>query len=227
MQSTESRPLDYQGRPARRAGSEARRVAILDATLRIIARDGMRAVRHRAVAAEAGVPLAATTYYFKDLEDLVTDTFNHFAERMASHSERLMSDLGALLADVGHSGELNIEVARKVVAHVTDYIFEQREGELRAERVIQQAFYTEALLNERLRAAVVLHQRVLLKDGVSVFRRFGSADPEADGRVAVSAIMQMEYEVLMGVLSDREAISRTLWRLLACPLGITEPWPGN
>ena len=53
--------VQYQGRKASRQGSELRRQAILDAALRIIVRDGVRAVRHRAVAAEAEVPLSATT----------------------------------------------------------------------------------------------------------------------------------------------------------------------
>ena len=43
----------YQGRKASRQGSEQRRQAILDAAMRLIVRDGVRAVRHRAVAAEA------------------------------------------------------------------------------------------------------------------------------------------------------------------------------
>ncbi|KAF1054989.1 MAG: HTH-type transcriptional regulator RcdA [Stenotrophomonas maltophilia] len=73
----------YQGRKASRQGSEQRRQAILDAAMRLIVRDGVRAVRHRAVAAEAGVPLSATTYYFKDIQDLITDTFSLFVERSA------------------------------------------------------------------------------------------------------------------------------------------------
>mgnify|MGYP002662290190 FL=1 len=75
--------VQYQGRKASRQGSEQRRHAILDAALRIIVRDGVRAVRHRAVAAEAEVPLSATTYYFKDINDLITDTFALFVERSA------------------------------------------------------------------------------------------------------------------------------------------------
>ena len=60
--------VQYQGRKASRRGSEQRRQDILDAAMRIVVRDGVRAVRHRAVAAEAGVPLSATTYYFKDFD---------------------------------------------------------------------------------------------------------------------------------------------------------------
>lgn len=224
VQDMRTSSLTYQGRRAQRAGSEARRVAILEAALRIIAREGMRGVRHRAVAAEAGVPLAATTYYFKDLDDLITDAFNFFAERMAQHTQGLMADVAGMLDVAETGGGLSIDVARHIVERVTDYIMRQQEGDLRADRVIQQAFLTEALLNERLRSAIVLNQKVNLEDGVSVFRRLGSVDPEADGRVAVSTIMQMEYEVLVGVLTEREVISSALWRQLVCPLGITTPW---
>ena len=81
--------VQYQGRKASRQGSEQRRQDILDAAMRIVVRDGVRAVRHRAVAAEAGVPLSATTYYFKDIDDLLTDTFAQYVERSAAFMAKL------------------------------------------------------------------------------------------------------------------------------------------
>ncbi|WP_414819992.1 TetR/AcrR family transcriptional regulator, partial [Shewanella colwelliana] len=56
-------PLSYVGRTTHRVDGEARRIAILEATLRLIVKEGIRGVRHRAVASEADVPLASTTYY--------------------------------------------------------------------------------------------------------------------------------------------------------------------
>ena len=47
-----------------------RRAAILDATVRLLVREGLAAVTHRAVAREADVPLAATTYYFASKDEL-------------------------------------------------------------------------------------------------------------------------------------------------------------
>src|SRR5690606_21378739 len=76
--------VQYHVRKVIRRRSEARRQAILDAAMRIIIREGVRAVRHRAVAAEAEVPLSATTYYFKDISDLITDTFALYVERSAA-----------------------------------------------------------------------------------------------------------------------------------------------
>ena len=103
--------VQYQGRKASRQGSEQRRQAILDAALRIIVRDGVRAVRHRAVAAEADVPLSATTYYFKDINDLITDTFALFVERSGAGAEESdacaagVTDLGTGVLQNVHQGK--------------------------------------------------------------------------------------------------------------------------
>ena len=91
--------VQYHGRKASRQGSEQRRQAILDAAMRIIVREGVRAVRHRAVAAEAEVPLSATTYYFKDINDLITDPFAQFVERSAAHMGQFWSSTEGLLRD--------------------------------------------------------------------------------------------------------------------------------
>ncbi|MFM9877251.1 MAG: TetR/AcrR family transcriptional regulator [Rhodoglobus sp.] len=59
---------------------EARRAALLDAVLRVLERDGPGAVTHRSVAREAGVPLAAATYYFADLDDLYVSALRRATE---------------------------------------------------------------------------------------------------------------------------------------------------
>ena len=76
----------------------ARRLLLLDACVRVIGRGGIAAADHRAVAAEAGVPLGSTTYYFESKHDMVARALEHVADREAErlHAE---SDGGAL--DVG------------------------------------------------------------------------------------------------------------------------------
>jgi DNA-binding transcriptional regulator YbjK len=51
---------------------ERRRTALLEAAAELLVEGGFDAIRHRAVAERAGLPLASTTYYFDSLEDLVT-----------------------------------------------------------------------------------------------------------------------------------------------------------
>jgi TetR/AcrR family transcriptional regulator, regulator of biofilm formation and stress response len=59
----------------------ARREALLEATLRIVADTGADAVTHRRVAEVAKLPLASTTYYFDSKEQLLTAALELAAER--------------------------------------------------------------------------------------------------------------------------------------------------
>lgn len=73
------------------AKGEARRAALLDGMLRVLERDGAGGVTHRSVAAEAGVPLAAATYYFATLDDL----FIEGLRRATLDQLRLFESLGS------------------------------------------------------------------------------------------------------------------------------------
>ena len=72
---------------------EERREAILRATLRVIGAHGADAVTHRAVAAEAGVPLSATTYYFGSKEQLLQQSLLLAAREETERIERVVLDL--------------------------------------------------------------------------------------------------------------------------------------
>ncbi|HEY5858474.1 MAG TPA: TetR family transcriptional regulator [Aldersonia sp.] len=50
---------------------ERRRRALVSAAAELLREGGFDAVRHRAVATRAALPLAATTYYFDSLDDLI------------------------------------------------------------------------------------------------------------------------------------------------------------
>ncbi|GIG22209.1 TetR family transcriptional regulator [Cellulomonas chitinilytica] len=74
---------------ARRARGEARSAQVVRAAADLLLLGGPGAVSHRAVAARAGVPLAATTYYFDRLDDLVRAAALLLADESAAHAERV------------------------------------------------------------------------------------------------------------------------------------------
>lgn len=76
---------------------EETRQRILDATLRIIATEGVRAVTQRRVAKEAGASLGLITYYFENTPALITSTLEDLGRR---ETERLL----ALQAKVERAG---------------------------------------------------------------------------------------------------------------------------
>jgi DNA-binding transcriptional regulator YbjK len=126
---------------SRRAAQRAeRRGAILEATIRIVTSEGLGAVTHRAVAKEAGVPLAATTYYFRSkdeligeaLDILVADEINRLTARARELGDEIRSPRAAaaavaevLFPDTDAAGsqlaklELYLEAARRPGLHET------------------------------------------------------------------------------------------------------------
>ncbi|ALU92064.1 TetR family transcriptional regulator [Streptomyces globisporus C-1027] len=97
---------------------ELRRQELIEATLQVVAREGVAGVSHRAVAREANQPAAA--YYFKSIDDLLTAALtvcvDQDAERMrrlaesADGSREGLTALAELLASVmGGPGPLLAE----------------------------------------------------------------------------------------------------------------------
>ncbi|WP_312932592.1 TetR family transcriptional regulator [Pseudomonas sp.] len=205
--------VQYQGRKTARQGSEQRRQQILDAAMRIVVRDGVRGVRHRAVAAEAQVPLSATTYYFKDIEDLLTDTFAQYVARSADYmATRWTATEGVLLELIARgdgSPAARAQLADEVARMAVDYVIRQLHTR-RDYLIAEQAFRQEALLCPRLAELVRAHEQILLHGAHQLLQVIGSPQPEQDALMLTALIEQMEYQ---GLLNDADAQAET--RMLA------------
>lgn len=87
------------------AKGERRRAAIAAAAGEVVLAEGPAGLSHRAVAARAGVPLAATTYYFRDLDDLSAAAGVALVEWWTGHARRVLDawqpggDPAAVLAE--------------------------------------------------------------------------------------------------------------------------------
>ena len=93
---------------------------ILRPPLRIVAKEGIRGVKHRAVAKEAGVPLASTTYYFKDIDELISDAFMLFAENSQRNMEFFYDQVQSLITsydfdELSKSKELRAKLSEDLV----------------------------------------------------------------------------------------------------------------
>lgn len=80
----------------------------------LLAQSGLSAVTHRAVAERAGVPLAATTYYFASGDDLLEQALRRFVERDLAENRATPSDdlatelLSAVIGDDEASRRLSL-----------------------------------------------------------------------------------------------------------------------
>ncbi|MFQ3325084.1 MAG: DNA-binding transcriptional regulator YbjK [Pseudomonadales bacterium] len=175
-------------------------VKIILATLNIVKREGMRGVRHRAVASEAGVPLGTTTYHFKNIEELIVSAFSYWRVQtdlstnplVVAIDEYLTNNAPKLIETKAGTQEL----ATTIYHYVVDYEIDQIESR-HDNRVIELAFYHESLQNDRLREEVFAYWKNELV-GLTRFYELAHTDnPEADARITQSVFHQLEREAMM------------------------------
>lgn len=98
---------------ARRRDPEGRRQALVQAALEVVVELGVERTTHRVIAARAGVPLGATTYYFPTLRDLVGAGL----EQAAACSS---AELDEWLAQIGDGADLPARLARLASTYLAD-----------------------------------------------------------------------------------------------------------
>ena len=112
------------------AKGEARRAALQDAVIRVLEDGGSGAVTHRAVAAEAGVPVAAATYYFAGIDDLFVSALLRVTAPQVALFASLSRDSGlADLAAVLHDWVYGSRAS--AIAHGELLFLAMRRDELR------------------------------------------------------------------------------------------------
>lgn len=202
MGSNQEVKVQYQGRKTSRSGSEKRRREILEASLRIVVREGVRGVRHRAVAKEADVPLSATTYYFKDISDLIIDTFALFAECSVVNDIIPFSGKLVKFLERFEKEEIrNMEVRANIIKELANRVSEGMYCDLTQNRnklIAQQALLHEAVRDPRLADIAITYRRALLDSGLlKACELYGAEDPEKDANLLLAGINNVQYEALL------------------------------
>jgi DNA-binding transcriptional regulator YbjK len=220
-----TKPLQYQGRKASRAKSEHRRRIILEAALRIVISEGVRGIRHRAVAKEAGVPLAATTYYFKDIQELIVDTFTLYTEKALETVSEFtnqfyqpmisMTGTGINLATAEGQEALLEYMVGQMTLYLKDQVIVQRDM-----LVAEQAFRYEAIVNDNIRHLAQMHRKALFDRAAEFFSTVArSSSPAEDAEIILGLFHSLEYRWLLNNdPEDMTFLASTLRRYISIML---------
>lgn len=208
-----------------RSKGEQTRQLILQGALSVIARDGLRGVTHRAVAAAAGVQLSLTTYYFKDIDSLIEQAFALFSEQARPNNELIWQELFIYLdqfsaADLRRKStreKICIDIAERATEILVNGVRAKPEG-----LAVEQVFFTAAQQAPGLRELAAEHRRSLLLPLVELLRRFNRDDPEIDAELLLDTMTRLEYEALLvdADAIDQAHIERLLRRLVGWALGL-------
>jgi DNA-binding transcriptional regulator YbjK len=190
----------------RAEASERVREAIVAATVRIVAREGVSAVTHRRVAAEAGVALSSTTWHFTAKADILTAALRWTAHREVARIAAIADRLGSDDFDPAAWAE-----------ELADWLLEQVSGE----REVAVALYRlqiELLGRPEAREVHEEWGQSLRALGERVLESSHTITPDLDTRLVVAALDGLRLSVLSAGDPDtswlRPAVQRQLRALL-------------
>lgn len=182
------------------AKNEARRNALADAGIAVLATEGSRGLTHRAIDERAGVPIGTASNYFRTRETLIAGLFERIGARLAPTPE----DLERRAAQEP-SRELFAEYLRDIVRRlstereVTLALFELRLESARrpdlADTVsswLRTGFAADVAFNEAAglpggaREIALFHYAI---DGLLLDRLTSSIDPETSTDAIVDALV--------------------------------------
>jgi TetR/AcrR family transcriptional regulator, regulator of biofilm formation and stress response len=192
---------------SRAEASERVRNAIVAATVRIVAREGVAAVTHRRVATEAHVSLSSTTWHFATKADILEAALRWTAAREVARIGEIADRLGGSEFDpVAWAEELS------------DWLLEQVSGE----RDIAVALYRLQIELLGSPGAREVHRewgRGLLALGERVLERSSTLTPELDIRLVVAALDGLRLSVLSEGDGEKDWLRPAVHRQLRALLG--------
>jgi DNA-binding transcriptional regulator YbjK len=168
-----------------------RRAAIIDAAVQIIATRGLGAVTHRAVAREAKVPLAATTYYFASKEEILREALESLSRAEVERLEKLADSI----ADLASRDEAGLALSAALVPD---------SQEAPRAWLAQFEIYLEAARNPALRPAVEQRRQAFVNLAETALRAAGAPDPERRAELGVAGINGILFDRVRGLGDDPE-----------------------
>jgi AcrR family transcriptional regulator len=180
-----------------RAAETERVVAIVEATCRVIGRDGPSGLRMEAVAREAGVSKALVHYYFATRRELLRAAFLYSEDRA---NARLEAELALLETGAGRLERfLVLDLDDEPVFHENRALWSEAWSLMRLDDELRPEV-------ERLYRAWAARLTELVEEGQRDGSIPGAVEPEPLARRLAALVDGLESQLLIGVASVDEAV---------------------
>lgn len=176
-------PVGTQQPGLTRRGQDRRR-ALIEATLRIIVREGPAAVTHRSVATEAGATHGSVAYYFGGRDELLHQALECVADQNVTWLQQ------GELSDTDDAGDIN-SVAARLAAMVDQQMIRDR-----AMGFSVLELHLAAGRDPKLRPLIRAWGKAYVASATPVLEVIGSTDYVRDTRVLAALINGMVLEQL-------------------------------
>lgn len=174
----------------RRSKGEQSRKLILRSAIEMLALHGIKGTTHRAVASHAGTQLSLTTYYFKDINELITQAFELNSENTIAQAESAWQEAFAVISNS------NIEQGIKLKEQLTELAISYLVKKINDEPValaVEQLLFTQTKSFPLLAELAKNHKATLLEPFIKLCQALGSNNAIIDADIMFTVFTQLEY----------------------------------
>jgi len=184
----------------RRSKGERTKHLILESAIAILAKQGIKGATHRAIASHANIQLSLTTYYFKDIQELVQQAFE-------LNSANIISDVDSLwqpaidLVDKQSKADLrrvSVRVAlRAEIANLLVELVTTNTTDNHQQLIVEQQLFSEVQVTPTLRAVAKEHHLAQLQPCLQLCQYFAQDNLEINAEILLTQIQQICYRQLL------------------------------
>lgn len=189
-----------------RTGTD-RRAAIADAAIAIVARDGLRALTHRAVDREAGLPAGSTSYYARTRRALIEAVVQRLADRTTAD-----------LRPAPGVEPVGVAATARALAALVDRLA-ARPGDHRARYALAVDLAGDLELHPLITGASPV-RAAMLAAAAATLGRLGVEEPERHAPGLVALVDALLFDRVAGAGRDPAARADAEGLLRACLAGL-------
>lgn len=201
---------------------------ILNAAIDVLAHQGIKGATHRSIAKQANLQLSLTTYYFKDIRQLINEAFLMSSNRTIARAQTTWLKVFALCDSLGKTKLKKLVIRKELALTLTDlaadYLMEKvtHHGN---DLMVEQMLYTEMQSTEALRSLAYNHRQAVITPFIKLCSYFNTDTAQIDGDILLTVFTQLEYRNLTVPVEniDRDYIYQTLHRLIHWILKVKKP----
>jgi DNA-binding transcriptional regulator YbjK len=180
----------------RQSKGEKTRLLILQSATEVLAKNGIKGTTHRAIAKQADIQLSLTTYYFKDIQELVHQAFTLCSSQITAKTSLAWQPAIDLLSNVNKKNLRKVsdkENLRDKLSHMITQQLVKSIVDSPVELTVQQLLFTEVQVSPQLHALADMHRTTLLAPYIRLCEFLSSRNPQIDADIMLTVFTQLEY----------------------------------
>lgn len=203
----------------RRSKGEKTREKILISAIEVLALNGIKGTTHRAIASHAQLQLSLTTYYFKDIQELIHQAFKLNSENITSRVDTILAAAFTLITKIEKKELRKTAVKETLCLQLTEMAAQHLIDNIKHQAIslaVEQLMLTEVQVSPALRLLAQEHELAQLVPYQQLCEFFNKVSPEIDAKIMYTVFSQLQYgQLARQVNIDNALIEQTTRRIIA------------